>query len=117
MYWGYDLDCEYFWRREVCYTLPLFAAQNKATGETISLSRWAADVGMRSQEFTESENIVDRKYTIGSIGISKPKNRTLDYLYYGYPVRKPVATPCDGLSIDYVYPGAGRPAPQDGTRL
>ena len=35
---GYDLDCEYFWRREVCYTLPLFAAQNKATGETISLS-------------------------------------------------------------------------------
>lgn len=111
---GYDLDCEYFWRREVCYTLPLFAAQNKATGETISLSRWAADVGMRSQEFTESENIVDRKYTIGSIGISKPKNRTLDYLYYGYPVRKPVATPCDGLSIDYVYPGADGQLPRTG---
>ena len=98
----------------MCYTLPLFAAQNKATGETISLSRWAADVGMRSQDFTESENIVDRKYTIGSIGISKPKNRTLDYLYYGYPVRKPVATPCDGLSIDYVYPGADGQLPRTG---
>ena len=38
---GYDKECEYFWRNEVNYTLPLFAAQNKASGEMIMLSRWA----------------------------------------------------------------------------
>src|SRR5690606_9411430 len=44
---GYDKDCEYFWRREVNYTLPLFAAQHRATGEMVMLSRWAADASMR----------------------------------------------------------------------
>ncbi len=109
---GYDLDCEYFWRREACYTLPMFAAQHKQTGEAICLSRWAADVGMRNLYFTESENIVDPQFTIGSIGVSKPQSKTLDYLYYGYPVRKKIDTVCEGLSIDYVYPGTDGQLPR-----
>ncbi len=50
---GYDKDCEYFWRREVNYTLPLFAAQNRTTGEMVMLSRWAADVSMRDHSFVQ----------------------------------------------------------------
>ena len=69
---GYDKDCEYFWRNEVNYTLPLFAAQNKASGEMIMLSRWAGDVTMRDRNFVQSEHVVDRKFTIGAIGFSKP---------------------------------------------
>ncbi len=109
---GYDLDCEYFWRREVNYTLPLYAAQNKDTGEMIMLSRWASDVTMRDHDFEQSENIVDRKFTIGSIGISKPESKTLNYLYYGFPVRKEIAAVIDGLTIDYVYPGADGQLPR-----
>ena len=52
------------------------------------LSRWAADVTMRDHNFVQSEHIVDRKFSIGSIGISKPENETLNYLYYGYPASK-----------------------------
>ena len=68
---GYDKDCEYFWRKEVNYTLPLFAVQNKASGEMIMLSRWAADVGMRDRNFVQSEHIVDRKFTIGAASASR----------------------------------------------
>lgn len=109
---GHDLDCEYFWRKEVNYTLPLFAAQNKSTGETVMLSRWAADVTMRDNDFVQSEHIVDRKFTIGSIGISKPENETINYLYYGFPLRKKINTVRDGLSIDYVYPGVDGQMPR-----
>jgi hypothetical protein len=109
---GYDKDCEYFWRREVNYTLPLFAAQHRATGETAMLSRWAADVTMRDHDFVQSEHIVDRKFTIGSIGISKPENRTINYLYYGFPLRKEIDTVRDGLTIDYVYPGVDGQMPR-----
>ncbi len=109
---GYDKDCEYFWRREVNYTLPLFAAQNRVSGEMVMLSRWAADVTMRDHDFVQSEHIVDRKFTIGSIGISKPENRTLNYLYYGFPLRKEIATVRDGLTIDYVYPGVDGQMPR-----
>ncbi len=111
---GFDKDCEYFWRREVNYTLPLFAAQHRATGETAMLSRWAADVGMRDHSFVQSEHIVDGKFTIGSIGISKPENRTINYLYYGFPLRKEIETARDGLTIDYVYPGADGQMPRIG---
>jgi len=89
---GHDLDCEYFWRREVNYTFPLFSAQDIATGEMIMLSRWAADIKMRDHNFVQSEHIVDRKFTIGSIGISKPESKTLNYLYYGYLLRKEIET-------------------------
>ena len=109
---GHDLDCEYFWRREVNYTLPLFAAQNKASGETVMLSRWASDVGMRDHNFVPSEHIVDRKFSIGSIGISKPESKTLNLLYYGYALRKDIDTQRQGLSIDYVYPGVDGQMPR-----
>jgi hypothetical protein len=109
---GYDLDCEYFWRREVNYTLPLFAAQNKSTGEMVMLSRWSADITMRDHNFVQSEHIVDRKFTIGSIGISKPENKTINYLYYGFPLRKEIDTVRDGLTIDYVYPGTDGQMPR-----
>ncbi len=109
---GYDLDCEYFWRNEVNYTLPLFATQNKVSGEMVMLSRWAADVTMRDHNFERSEHIVDRKFTIGSIGISKPESKTLNYLYYGFPLRKEIATVRDGLTIDYVYPGTDGQLPR-----
>ncbi len=111
---GYDLDAEYFWRRETCYTLPVFAAQYKASGETVSLSRWASDVGMRDLNFVESENAVDAKFTIGSIGLSQPDNKTLDCLYYGFPVRREIPTKRDGLTIDYVYPGTDGELPRRG---
>ena len=109
---GYDLDCEYFWRREVNYTLPLFAVQNRTTGETIMLSRWSADVTMRDNNFVQSEHIVDRKFTIGAMGISKPENETINYLYYGFPLRKKIDTVRDGLTVDYVYPAADGQMPR-----
>ncbi len=109
---GYDKECEYFWRNEVNYTLPLFAAQNKASGEMIMLSRWAGDVTMRDMNFVTSEHIVDRKFTIGAIGISKPESETLNYLYYGFPLRKRISTVRQGLTIDYVYPGTDGQMPR-----
>ena len=102
---GKDLDCEYFWQKETCYALPLFAMQNISSGEAVSLSRWAADITMRNTEIVQSENNVDPLFTIGSIGMSKPGDTTLNYMYYGYAVRTPSDTRADGLSIDYVYPG------------
>ena len=102
---GKDLDCEYFWRMETCCALPLFAMQHIATGETAALSRWAADVTMPSTDILRAENHTDPKFTAGAIGMSRPESRTLNYMYYGFPVRKPIDTQVDGLSIDYVYPG------------
>ncbi|NLM26621.1 MAG: hypothetical protein GX211_00380 [Clostridiaceae bacterium] len=102
---GKDLDCEYFWRMETCYALPVFAMQNIDSGETAAISRWAADVTMRSLDIVRSENNVDRRFNIGAIGMSKPESKTLNYMYYGFAYRKDIDTKCDGLSIDYVYPG------------
>ncbi len=102
---GKDLDCEYFWRTETNYALPLFAMQNIASGESASLSRWAADVTMRDTGLHNAENFVDPKFTIGAIGMSKPQNKTLNYMYYGFAMRREFDTKVDGLSIDYVYPG------------
>lgn len=102
---GKDLDCEYFWRMETCYALPLFAMQNIKSGETAALSRWAADVTMRSTDILRSENNTDPRLTVGAIGMSRPESKTLNYMYYGFAVRKAIETERDGLSIDYVYPG------------
>ena len=102
---GKDLACEYFWCRETSYALPLFAMQNIKSGETAALSRWGADVTMRSLDLVQSENNTDPQYTIGSIGMSRPESKTVNYMYYGFEIRKEIATKCDGLSIDYVYPG------------
>ena len=114
---GKDLDCEYFWRMETCYGLPVFAMQNIASGETAAISRWAADVTMRDMNIMRSENYTDPSITTGAIGMSKPEQKTLNYLYYGYAVRTENETPVDGLSIDYVYPGAdGQLPPAAGKR-
>lgn len=103
---GKDLDCEYFWQKETRFALPLFAMRHEKSGETISLSRWAADITLRDTGILASENSVDPRYTIGAIGMSKPQQQTLNYLYYGYAVRTDIATPVDGLGIDYMYPSA-----------
>jgi len=84
---GKDLDCEYFWRMETCYALPLFAMQHTRSGETASLSRWAADVTMPSTDILRAENHTDPKCTTGAIGMSRPESLTLNYMYYGFPVR------------------------------
>jgi hypothetical protein len=65
-----------------------------------------ADVTMRSTQSETSENFTDPAYTIGSVGMSRPEPQTLNYTYYGYAVRRPFEAQIDGLSIDYVYPGA-----------
>ncbi|WP_274652101.1 hypothetical protein [Paenibacillus humicola] len=109
---GKDLDCEYFYRMETCYALPLFAMQNIASGETAALSRWAADVTMPSVDIVRSENNVDPNMTAGAIGMSRPESRTLNYMYYGFAVRKPFEAKIDGLSIDYVYPGCDGQMPR-----
>lgn len=111
---GFDLDAEYFWNRETKYPLPVFAAQNIASNEAIMFSRWAANVGECSYDMVHSEDTVDPTVTVGAIGISKPSGKTLDVLYYGYEVRKEIATKTDGLSIDYVYPRADGQQPRSG---
>gem|GEM_PF-6604991 len=83
---GKDLDCEYFWRMETCYALPLFAMQHIRSGETAALSRWAADMTMPSTDILRAENHTDPKCTTGAIGMSRPESRTLNYMYYGFPV-------------------------------
>ena len=101
---GFDPECEYNWRKETGMTLPLFAAQSKKTGETIMLSRNRADVtlpGRRVYHFTQA---IDEQCTTGSIGLSKPEDQTINYLYYGFPVRKKTSAVRDGITIDYVYP-------------
>jgi hypothetical protein len=108
---GNDLDCEYFWQMETCSALPLFAMQNIASGETAALSRWAADAGMRSLDIIHSENCTDPKFTIGAIGMSRPESKTLNYMYYGFEVRREIETKTHGLSLDYVYPGCNGQMP------
>lgn len=110
---GKGLDAEYFWRFETRYALPLFAMQHSESGETIALSRWASDVTLRNLELVMSETMVDPSFTIASIGMSRPEDRTLNYLYYGYAVRKEIVRQCSGLSVDYVYPGTESEIPRD----
>lgn len=110
---GKDLDNEYFWRMETRYALPLFAMQHTASGETAALSRWAADITLPTPDVVRSENFTDPLCTVGSIGMSRPESRTLNYMYYGYGIRKDLPTQPAGLSIDYVYPGADGQMPVD----
>lgn len=102
---GFDPECEYFWRKETALTLPLFSAQNRASGEAIQFTRWAADVTLPDEGIYHSSQFIDPFYTVGSIGLSQPENRTLTHLYYGFALRRELPTVRDGLSIDYVYPG------------
>ena len=97
---GFDPDCEYFWRKETALTLPLFAAQNRKTGETIRFSRWAADVTLPDEGLSRSDQFIDASYTVGALGLSKPENKTLNTLYYGFTLRKELPTERDGRSIE-----------------
>lgn len=110
---GRDASSEYFWISETRCALPLFAMQSTATGESVALSRWAADVTLPTPGVVRSENFTDPLCTVGSIGASRPESRTLNYLYYGFGVRKPLDVEPAGLSIDYVYPGAEGETPVD----
>ncbi|MBP5331798.1 MAG: hypothetical protein J6Y89_08110 [Lachnospiraceae bacterium] len=103
---GFDPDCEYFWRKETALTLPLFAAQCKKNGETIMFSRERSDVTLPRRRMHHFTQAIDREYTVGSLGLSKPENKTVNYLYYGFPVRKETGAVRDGITIDYVYPGS-----------
>lgn len=105
-YMGRDLDCEYFWKYETRYALPVFAMRHEKSGEMVALSRWAADVTLRNMDAEMSENTLDPTFTIGAIGMSKPTEQTLNYMYYGFAVRKDHPAALQGLSIDYVYPGS-----------
>lgn len=103
---GKDLDNEYFWLMETRAALPLFATQHITSGETAAVSRWAADITLPTMGVVRSENFTDPRCTVGALGMSRPDSRTLNYMYYGYGIRKDLPTLPAGLSLDYVYPAA-----------
>jgi len=114
---GKRYDLQYYWRKETNSGLPLFAMQNRADGETICMSRWAADATLPSLDRTYTENYayIDRKMTVGSFGVSKAKPEALTYTYYGQMFRTPLPdTKCDGVSIDYIYPATNGQQPSMG---
>lgn len=116
---GKDTSLSYYWRKETYSGLPMFAMQNKKSGETLCISRFAADVRMNRHDIVESESFIDRRSTVGALGISKPKAETILYTYYGAKLSKPEDVRVDGLSIDYVYPGTNGElkAPRGGMSL
>ena len=104
---GKNMDLQYYWRKETYSGLPMFAMRHKAGGETIALSRWAADATLPSLDRTATENYayVDPCMTVGSFGVSKARPEALTYTYYGHMMATPLPdTVCDGVSIDYIYP-------------
>jgi len=114
---GKRTNYQYYWRKETYSGLPLFAMQNIASGETIAFSRWAANATLPSLDRVASENYayVDPKITVGSFGVSKAKPEAITYTYYGHAMHTPLPrTQCDGLSIDYIYPGANGQMPAMG---
>ncbi len=74
----------YHWLYETQYALPMFAVQDPESGEAACISRRAADVKLRDVNKKLMSYMVDESITFGSIGASTG----------------------DGLSLDYVYPGA-----------
>lgn len=108
---GKNMDATYYWRKETYSGLPMFAMQNIASGETICFSRWDADVVLGSVDRVSSENFVDPKTNIGSLGVSRPNPETVLYTYYGAQIKIPLDIQVDGLSIDYIYPGVNGELP------
>lgn len=53
---GKDMNLQYFWRKETYSGLPLFAMRHRDSGETIAMSRWAADATLPSLDRTTTEN-------------------------------------------------------------
>ncbi|MDO5435115.1 MAG: hypothetical protein Q4G19_01990 [Clostridia bacterium] len=104
---GKDLSLQYIRRKETYAGLPLFSMMDRKTGETVTLSRWAADATLPSLDRTATENYayVDPKMTVGSFGISSARPEAQVYTYYGHRMSVPLPeTQCDGLAADYVYP-------------
>ena len=114
---GKNMDLQYYWRKETYSGLPMFAMQHKASGETITLSRWAADATLPSLDRTTTENYayVDPRITVGSFGVSKARPEALTYTYYGHMMATPLPDAvCDGVSIDYIYPAVNGQQPSGG---
>ena len=114
---GKNMDLQYYWRKETYSGLPMFAMQHKDSGETIAMSRWAADATLPSLDRTTTENYayVDPKITVGSFGVSKARPEALVYTYYGHMMSVPLPNAvCDGVSIDYIYPAVNGQQPSRG---
>ena len=114
---GKDMDLQYYWRKETYSGLPMFAMRHKESGETIAMSRWAADATLPSLDRTATENYayVDPRMTVGSFGVSKARPEALTYTYYGHMMATPLPdTVCDGVSIDYIYPAVNGQQPSRG---
>ncbi len=114
---GKDMDLQYYWRKETYSGLPMFAMRYKDSGETIAMSRWAADATLPSLDRTATENYayVDPRMTVGSFGVSKARPEALTYTYYGHMMATPLPdTACDGVSIDYIYPAVNGQQPSRG---
>jgi len=114
---GKNLDLQYHWRKETYSGLPMFAMRNKASGETIAMSRWAADATLPSLDRTATENYayVDPRMTVGSFGVSKARPEAQVYTYYGHRMTVPLPDAvCDGVSIDYIYPAVNGQQPSGG---
>ncbi len=114
---GKDMDLQYYWRKETYSGLPMFAMRHKDSGETIAMSRWAADATIPSLDRTATENYayVDPRMTVGSFGVSKARPEALTYTYYGHMMATPLPdTACDGVSIDYIYPAVNGQQPSRG---
>ncbi len=105
---GKRMDLQYQYRKETHSGLPMFAMRHRQTGETLAFSRWAADATLPSTDRVASENYayVDAKMTVGSFGVSKARPAAMTYTYYGHAFATPMAgVQCDGVALDYVYPG------------
>ena len=114
---GKDMDLQYYWRKETYSGLPMFAMRHKNSGETVAMSRWAADATLPSLDRTATENYayVDPRMTVGSFGVSKARPEALTYTYYGHMMATPLPnTVCDGVSIDYIYPAVNGQQPSRG---
>ena len=114
---GKNMDLQYFWKKETYSGLPMFAMRHKTTGETVSMSRWAADASLPSTDRTATENYayVDPRMTVGSFGVSKARPEALTYTYYGHMMATPLPDAvCDGVSIDYIYPAVNGQQPSRG---
>ncbi len=111
---GKRMDLQYYYRKETYSGLPMFAMRHKASGETLSFSRWAADAALPSLDRTATENYayVDPKITVGSFGVSKARPEIVTYTYYGHAFSTPnPGAQCDGVALDYVYPGVNGQMP------
>ncbi|MBQ6550250.1 MAG: hypothetical protein IJL78_02450 [Lachnospiraceae bacterium] len=114
---GKRMDLQYYYRKETYSGLPMFAMRHKATGETIAMSRWASDATLPSLDRTATENYayVDPKITVGSFGVSNARPEAMTYTYYGHAFQTPLPyVECDGVSLDYVYPGVNGQMPVQG---